>query len=116
VAILMLADAVESATRTLAEPTPSRIDALVRAIANARLMDGQFDDCDLTLRELHDDLDSISKTVAAIYHGRVEDEEADQAHDEDDGDGDDEPIGHNDLRVCTVPHTPGGWKGDACGR
>jgi putative nucleotidyltransferase with HDIG domain len=71
VAILMLADAVESATRSLAEPTPSRIDALVRAIANARLMDGQFDDCDLTLRELHTISDSISKTVAAIYHGRV---------------------------------------------
>jgi cyclic-di-AMP phosphodiesterase PgpH len=71
VAILMLCDAVESATRSLAEPTPSRIDALVRAIANARLMDGQFDDCDLTLRELHTISDSISKTVAAIYHGRV---------------------------------------------
>jgi cyclic-di-AMP phosphodiesterase PgpH len=71
VAILMLADAVESATRTMVEPTPSRIDALVRAIANKRLMDGQFDDCELTLRELQTIEDSISKSVASIYHGRV---------------------------------------------
>lgn len=71
VAITMLADAVESATRTLAEPTPARIDALVRELANRRLMDGQFDDCDLTLRELSTICDSISKSVASIYHGRV---------------------------------------------
>lgn len=71
VAILMLADAVESATRTMVEPTPSRIDALVRAIANRRLMDGQFDECELTLRELQTITDSISKSVAGIYHGRV---------------------------------------------
>jgi membrane-associated HD superfamily phosphohydrolase len=71
VAIAMLADAVESATRTLHEPTPSRIDALVRTLANKRLMDGQFDECDLTLRQLQLIVESISKTVAAIYHGRI---------------------------------------------
>lgn len=71
VAITMLSDAVESATRTLAEPTPARIDALVRQLANRRLMDGQFDNCDLTLRELSTICDSISKTVSSIYHGRV---------------------------------------------
>jgi putative nucleotidyltransferase with HDIG domain len=70
-AILMLADAVESATRTMAEPTPSRIDALVRAIANKRLMDGQFDECELTLKDLQTITESISKSVASIYHGRV---------------------------------------------
>ncbi|MEX2220144.1 MAG: HDIG domain-containing metalloprotein, partial [Phycisphaerales bacterium] len=71
VAIVMLADAVESATRSMAEPTPSRIDALVRALANKRLMDGQFDECDLSLRELSAIVESISKSVASIYHGRV---------------------------------------------
>lgn len=70
-AILMVADAVESATRSLAEPTPSRIDALVRSIANKRLLDGQFDDCDLTLRDLSAIAESISRSVAAIYHGRI---------------------------------------------
>ena len=67
----MLSDAVESATRTLSDPTPSRIDALVRSIANKRLMDGQFDDCDLTLRQLQAIVESVSKTVSAIYHGRI---------------------------------------------
>jgi putative nucleotidyltransferase with HDIG domain len=71
VAIVMLADAVESATRTMAEPTPSRIDTLVRQLANQRLLDGQFDDCELTLRDLHVIAASISKSVAAIYHGRI---------------------------------------------
>ncbi len=70
-AILMLADAVESATRTLKEPTPSRIDALVREIATRRLLDGQFDECALTLRELNTIVETISKSVAAIYHGRI---------------------------------------------
>ena len=71
VAILMLTDAVESATRTLAEPTPSRIDAFVREIAAKRLADGQFDQCDLTFRELQIVVESISKSVASIYHGRI---------------------------------------------
>lgn len=70
-AILMVADAVESATRSLAEPTPSRIDGLVRSIANKRLLDGQFDDCDITLRDLNAIVESISRSVAAIYHGRI---------------------------------------------
>ena len=72
VAIVMLADAVESATRTLTDPTPARIDALVRTLANKRLMDGQFDECDLTFRELSTICESISKTVASIYHGRIQ--------------------------------------------
>ncbi|MCA9277854.1 MAG: HDIG domain-containing protein [Phycisphaeraceae bacterium] len=71
VAILMLADAIESATRSLTEPTPSRIDSLVREIANKRLLDGQFDECELTLAELHVIVESISRTVASIYHGRI---------------------------------------------
>lgn len=71
VAIIMLADAIESATRTLSDPTPARIDALVRSLANKRLMDGQFDECDLTFRELSTICESISKSVASIYHGRI---------------------------------------------
>jgi len=71
VAILMIADAVESASRAMADPTPGRIDALVRAIANKRLLDGQFDDCELTLRDLHAIVESVSRTVSSMYHGRV---------------------------------------------
>ncbi|MEM7623463.1 MAG: HDIG domain-containing metalloprotein [Planctomycetota bacterium] len=72
VAILMLADAVESATRAMAEPTPKRIEALVRELAQKRQNDGQFDDCELTFRELRIIGDSIAKSVTAIYHGRIQ--------------------------------------------
>ncbi|MEL7474326.1 MAG: HDIG domain-containing metalloprotein, partial [Planctomycetota bacterium] len=71
VAMLMLADAVESATRAMPEPTPSRIDQLVRDLARKRLLDGQFDQCDLSFRELSLAVEAISKTVASIYHGRI---------------------------------------------
>lgn len=70
-AIIMLCDAVESASRAMTDPTPARIEATVRAIANKRLMDGQFDDCDLTLRELNIIVETVSKTLASIYHGRI---------------------------------------------
>jgi cyclic-di-AMP phosphodiesterase PgpH len=49
----MLADAVESACRSLTDPTPSRIESLVEELAMKRLLDGQFDECNLTLQELH---------------------------------------------------------------
>ena len=71
VAILMLCDAVESASRSMSEPTPSRIEAMVREIATKRLMDGQFDECDLTLQELAAIVETVSKSLAAIFHGRV---------------------------------------------
>lgn len=70
-AILMLCDAVESATRALAEPTPSRIESVVRTISLKRLMDGQFDQCDLTLRELQVMEDAVIKSLNSIYHGRI---------------------------------------------
>lgn len=70
-AILMVSDAVESATRSLSDPTPSRIEALVRSLANKRLLDGQFDDCELTLRDLSRIVESISRTIASMYHGRI---------------------------------------------
>ncbi len=70
-AVMMLADAVESASRTLVGPTPARIESLVREIADRRLRDGQFDESGLTLRELRTIEDSMIKSVTAIYHSRV---------------------------------------------
>jgi putative nucleotidyltransferase with HDIG domain len=70
-AILMLADAVESATRAMAEPNPSRIETLVRKLSAKRLEDGQFDQCDLTFRELALIEDAIINRVMAIYHSRI---------------------------------------------
>jgi hypothetical protein len=70
-AVLMIADAVESASRTLVEPAPARIESLVHDIAMKRLLDGQFDDCLLTLMELHAVEESLVKSLVAMYHGRV---------------------------------------------
>ena len=70
-AIVMLADAVESAARSLSDPGPAKIEALVHSIAMKRLQDGQFDDCDLTLREMSLIEASMSKALAAHHHGRI---------------------------------------------
>jgi cyclic-di-AMP phosphodiesterase PgpH len=70
-AVLMLADASESASRTLIDPAPSRIEHLVHELAQKRLLDGQFDECGLTLEELNDIEDSLVKSLTAVYHSRV---------------------------------------------
>ncbi|MCC7422256.1 MAG: HDIG domain-containing protein [Planctomycetaceae bacterium] len=69
--VMMIADAVESASRTLAEPTPKRIEGLVHAIIMKRLLDGQFDECNLTLNELRIIEESLTKSLIGIYHGRI---------------------------------------------
>jgi membrane-associated HD superfamily phosphohydrolase len=70
-AVLMLADNVESASRTLVDPTPARIESLVREVAERRLHEGQFDESGLTLRELRAIERSMVKSLTAIYHGRL---------------------------------------------
>jgi putative nucleotidyltransferase with HDIG domain len=70
-AVLMLADAVESASRTLVDPAPARIESLVREIAKRRLDDGQFDESGLTLRELRAIERSLVMSLTSIYHGRI---------------------------------------------
>jgi len=70
-AILMLADGVESATRSLTEPTVGRIEAIVHQIVKKRLEDGQFDECDITLRELHIVEESLTKSLCGFYHSRI---------------------------------------------
>jgi hypothetical protein len=71
-AIVMLADKVEAASRVLAEPTPQRIKGLVQRIVNNIFMDGQLDECDLTLRDLQKISDAFMRTLIAIYHHRIE--------------------------------------------
>jgi hypothetical protein len=66
-----LADAVEGTVRALPEAIPTRIEAAVHNMAMKRLQDGQFDECDLSLRELSLIEASMVKTLAAHYHGRV---------------------------------------------
>jgi putative nucleotidyltransferase with HDIG domain len=70
-AIVMVADAVESATRAMVEPTANRIETLVHDLVMKRLLDGQFDDADLTFSELAMIEKTLVKAVLAIYHGRL---------------------------------------------
>lgn len=70
-AVLMLSDAVESASRALREPTPSRLENLVQSISKKKLDDGQFDQCSLTLQQLRIIEDSLIKSLNAMYHARV---------------------------------------------
>jgi hypothetical protein len=69
--VLMLADCVESASRALSEPTPARIENLVHDLALKRLLDGQFDESGLNLKELRAVEDSLIKSLTAMYHGRI---------------------------------------------
>ena len=70
-AVMMLSDAVESASRALREPTPARIENLVREIAKKRLDDGQFDQCSITIEQLNTIQQSLIKSLNAMYHARV---------------------------------------------
>ena len=70
-AVMMLSDAVESASRTLREPTPARLENLVKKLSKKKLDDGQFDQCALTLQELRIIENSLIKSLNAMYHARV---------------------------------------------
>lgn len=70
--LVMLADAVEAASRTLDNPTPSRIQGLVQNLINKIFSDGQLDNCELTLKDLHNIAKSFNKILNGIHHHRIE--------------------------------------------
>ena len=70
--LVMLADAVEAASRTLSNPTPARILGLVQNLINKIFSDGQLDNCELTLKDLHNIAKSFNKILNGIYHHRIE--------------------------------------------
>jgi len=70
-AILMLADAAESSVRSMSEPTPGRIENQVHAMVTRRLMDGQLDECELTLNQVHQIEASLVKSLCSMYHARI---------------------------------------------
>ena len=69
--VMMIADACESACRALTEPTPKRIESLVQELVMRRLLDGQFDECDLKMSDIRTIQDSVTKSLIGIYHGRI---------------------------------------------
>jgi len=71
-AIISLADAVESASRSLRKPTPKKIDETIEGIFRDRLNDGQLDDAALTLADLATIKRTFSKTLRSMMHSRIE--------------------------------------------
>eukprot|EP00112_Aurelia_sp_Birch-Aquarium-sp1_P010443 Seg22295.1 transcript_id=Seg22295.1/GoldUCD/mRNA.D3Y31 product="Cyclic-di-AMP phosphodiesterase PgpH" protein_id=Seg22295.1/GoldUCD/D3Y31 len=70
--IISLADAVESASRTLRKPTPAKIEALIDDIVNKRLNEGQLDNSGLSLRELKRIKESFANTLRSMLHSRID--------------------------------------------
>ncbi len=71
-ALIMLADAVEAASRTLTDPTAARIRGMVQKIINNIFIDGQLDECELTLKDLHNIAKSFNRILGGIFHHRIE--------------------------------------------
>jgi putative nucleotidyltransferase with HDIG domain len=71
-AIVMLADATEATVRSLHNPTVQEVDDAVTSIIDRVYLDGQLDECDLTLRDLHAAGRAIRQLLAAVAHGRVD--------------------------------------------
>jgi hypothetical protein len=70
--IVMLADCVEAASRSLVNPTPDHILGMVQNIINRIFTDGQLDECELTLKNLHEIAKSFNRILNGIYHHRIE--------------------------------------------
>ncbi len=70
--IIMLADKVEAACRTIKEPSEERMRAMIQAIINAVMADGQLEECPLTVRELYQVANAFVAVLLGIYHHRIE--------------------------------------------
>jgi putative nucleotidyltransferase with HDIG domain len=71
-ALIMLADVIEAASRTLTDPTPARIQGMVQKVINNIFIDGQLDECELTLKDLHNIAKSFNLVLGGIFHYRVD--------------------------------------------
>ena len=72
IAIISVADSIEAAVRSMKEPTTEKIKKLVDAIVDDKLKDGQFDECDITMKELKTVRRVMCETLNGIFHSRIE--------------------------------------------
>jgi hypothetical protein len=70
-AIILLADSVEGAMRSLDDPTPIKIEETVKKIVNNKFIDGQLDECNLTLKEIDKISATFIRILSAMYHARI---------------------------------------------
>jgi len=71
-ALVMLGDAVEAAARSQTDPAPARLQGVISRIINLKFTDGQLEECDLTLKDLHVIARSFGRVLGSIYHHRPE--------------------------------------------
>lgn len=71
-AIISVADSVEAAVRAMKEPNAEKIKSLIHAITQDKLMDGQFDECDLSIKELKTIEKVFGETLNGTFHSRIE--------------------------------------------
>ncbi|QWU14987.1 hypothetical protein SAMN04487895_109187 [Paenibacillus sophorae] len=71
-AVIGIADSVEAAVRSLRSPTVNQVETMIEKIIKSRLDDHQFDECDLTLKELDIIARTLKETVMGIFHSRIE--------------------------------------------
>ena len=71
-ALVMMADAVEASSRVLNDPTPARISALVDKIINHIFLDGQLDECELTLKDISEIKKRFTYILTGIFHKRID--------------------------------------------
>jgi putative nucleotidyltransferase with HDIG domain len=71
-ALVMLADSVEAAARTITKPSPGRIEQLIKRIVQSKLDDGQLNDSNLTLNDIEQIIRSFTQVLSSLYHTRIE--------------------------------------------
>ena len=71
-AIVMIADGCEAAARSLKDRSRDKVDAIVRKIVNDRMKLGQFEECEITLKELNIIIHTVVNNLTGIYHNRIE--------------------------------------------
>ena len=71
-AIVMMADSVEAASRSLKKPSPSRLKGLVKEVVHSIFLEGQLEDCDLTLRDIHVVMEVFSRMLIGLFHKRID--------------------------------------------
>ena len=95
--LVMLADMVEAASRSLKDPSPARIKGLVQKIINRAFSEGQLDECELTLRDLNEIAKNFNKILGGIFHQRIEYSEIQLSKKRREGNGDSAKIPKEDT-------------------
>lgn len=88
----MMADTVEAAVRSMSDPTPEKVEAMIHRLVRSKLEDGQLDDCHLTLKDLNTISSAFTGVMTGFFHDRVEYPKTDEKLESIGGDADYESI------------------------